>query len=352
LAALAVYLLMIVAMFASQVFRYRRLATVAERQQIKWFVLALAAVVAGYAVSQAAALAVQELGLRPAGASGALMFILWLVSTLGYQVPYALLAVAIGAALLRHRLWDVDLVINRSLVYSALTTVLAIMSAIIMPLVNRLLAGLAGKVSPFLALAVTAAFPILAFQPLRTRLQRFVDRKMKPEDVTFDEVGGLLDLQVQALFPSGRLLGTLVDSVAAQLDLASAAAYVTGAEGRLTLARETPAGRGSPPELALEAAVRDKLGQGLVVAPPDSSDFSFFVPLTAAGGPARELCGVLALGRRQSGKGYATALERGLQKLGTDAGKALYVAGLRESGRPAIEDRIENLERRLAALKL
>lgn len=351
LPALLAYMLMIVAMFGAQVYRYRRIATPAEREQIKWFVLALASVVVGYAVSQVAALAVGALGQRPAGVSGVVVFILWQISTLGYQIPYALLAVAIGLALLKHRLWDIDIVINRSLVYSTLTTLLAIMSAIILPLVNRLLAKLVGHVSPLLALAVTAAFPILAFNPLRTRVQRAVDRRMKPEDVTFDETSDLLGLEVQAWLGPRELMATLVSSVAGQLNLASASAYAPEADGRLVLAQETPLGSGSPPELSFDGEVRDRLLQGKVVVPPEESGFSFFVPLTTVNTPACGLSGILALGARRSGKGYTTPLERGLQVLGVEAGKALYVAGLRESNRRDLEGRLEQIERQIASLK-
>ncbi len=351
LPALAVYMLMIVAMFAAQVRRYRRAASPAEREQIKWFVLALATVVVGYALSQGAALAIQALGRRPGGAPCAVVLVLWQVSTLGYQIPYALLAVAIGLALLKHRLWDVDIVINKSLVYSALTTLLAVMSAIVLPLVNRLLAGLVGRVSSFLALAVTAAFPILAFNPLRMRLQRLVDRRMKPEDVTFDETADKLDLEVRALFPEEKLLATLLESVAAQLSLASAAVYAPGPGGKLVLAREAPDGSGSPPDLLLDGGTRDKLSGGQVVATEDSPDFSFLVPLVADRAAAGGLDGVLALGRRPDGRGYTTPLERGLRELGLQAGRALYVTRLREANRPAVEDRLDRLERAVASLK-
>ncbi len=351
-AALIVYMAMIVAMFAAQLRRYRRVATPAEREQIKWFVAALASVVVGYAVSQIAALAIGELGRRPAGVSGVVVFVLWQISALGYQIPYALLAVAIGRALLKHRLWDIDIVINRSLVYSSVTTLLGIMSAIILPLVNRLVGRLAGKVSPVLALAITAAFPILAFNPLRARVQRFVDRRMKPEDVTFDETSDLLGLELQAGLGPNELLGTLVGGVAGQLDLASAAAYAPeGESGRWALARETPRGAGSPPELALDEGARTVLGRGGLVSPPDGSAFSVLVPLAACRAPGGALDGVLALGRRRSGKGYTTPLERGLRLLGTEAGKALYVARRREADRSGLEDRLERIERRLETLK-
>jgi hypothetical protein len=330
-AALAAYLLMIVAMFGSQLYRYRRVATPAQREQIKWFIVALASVVVGYAVSQIAALIINGLGASPTRTSAVAVFILWQISVVGYQIPYALMAVAFGLALLKHRLWDVDIVINQSLVYSALTAILAVMSAAILAVLTTLIGKIFGNVSRLLAVAATAAFPVAAFNPMRQRIQRFVDRKMKPEEVSFAETSGLLSLEVQALLPPGDMMGTLVRAVAGQLDLASAAAYTPTEEGGLALAQETPGGAGLPAELPVDEATRDGLRQGRLVPMPEGSGFSFLVPLTTSRTLGHAFCGVLALGPRRSGRGYTTPLEHGLQQLGIEAGKSLYVAQLRES---------------------
>jgi hypothetical protein len=326
-AALAAYLLMIVAMFASQWHRYRRIATPAQREQIKWFVVALACVVAGYAVSQTASLLVNG----PTRASNVAVFILWQISVVGYQIPYALMAVAIGLALLKHRLWDIEIVINQSLVYSALTAALAVLSAAILAVTTTLIGKIFGNVSKLLAVAATAAFPVAAFNPLRQRIQRVVDRKMKPEEVSFGETSALLGLEVQALLPPAELLGTLVQAVAGQLVLDSAAVYVPAADNSLSLAQETPPGAGSPAGLSIDEAARDGLRQGRLVPMPESSGFSFLVPLMTSRTLGHAFCGVLALGRRRNGKGYTTPMEHGLRQLGIEAGKALYVARLRES---------------------
>ena len=326
-AALAVYLLMIVAMFLSQMRRYRRIATPAQREQIKWFVMALAGVVVGYAVSQTAALLVNG----PTRASNVAVFILWQISVVGYQIPYALMAVAIGLALLKHRLWDIEIVINQSLVYSVLTAALAVLSTAVLAVTTTLIGKIFGNVSKLLAVAATAAFPVAAFNPLRQRIQRLVDRKMKPEEVSFGETSALLGLEVQALLPPAELLGTLVEAVAGQLGLDSAAVYVPAAGDRLSLARETPAGAGSPGDLPIDESTRDGLRQGRLVPRPESSGFSFLVPLMTSRTLGHAFCGVLALGPRRNGKGYTTPMEHGLRQLGIEAGKALYVARLRES---------------------
>lgn len=351
-AALLVYLLMIVAMFGSQVRRYRRVATPAEREQIKWFVAALASVVVGYAISQVAALFVNGLGQTPARASAVVVFILWQISILGYQIPYALLAVAIGLALLKHRLWDIELVINQSLVYSVLTAVLAAMSAAILAVLTSLIGKIFGNVSKLLAVAMTAAFPLAAFNPLRTRIQRLVDRRLKPEEISFGETGALLALEVQALLGPGEVLGTLVRAAAEQLNLVSAAAYTPAAGERLVLANETPPDAGSPPELPIDDATRDSLQRGMVVPTPDGSSFSHFVPLTIARTLGHGLCGVLALGPRRTGKGYTTPMERSLRELGVEAGKALYVVQLRESSLKGMEGGLDGSGRQAGPPKL
>ena len=351
-AALLAYVLMIVAMFGSQVYRYRRVATPAQREQIKWFVAALASVVVGYTVSQVAALFLSGLARDPAHASPVVVFILWQLSLLGYEIPYALLAVAIGLALLKHRLWDIEVVINRSLVYSALTAALGVMTAAVMAVLTTLIGKAFGGVSKLLAVAATAAFPVATYNPLRARIQRFVDRRMKPEEVSFAETSSLLALEVQALLPPADLLATLVRAAAGQLNLSSAAAYTPSDDGRLVLARETPAGSGAPPELPVDEATRDILRQGRIVPTPEGSGFSHFVPLTTARTLTHSLSGVLALGPRQNGRGYTTPMERSLRDLGVEAGKALYVAQLREANRKGTEGGPDGLERQAAPPKV
>jgi hypothetical protein len=88
-----------------------------------------------------------------------------------------------------------------------------------------------------------------------------------------------------------------------------------------------------------------------LVIPPEDSGFSFLVPLTTAKTHTHDLCGVLALGPHRSGKGFTTPLERGLQELGVEAGKALYVAQRRESSLKGMEGRLEKLERQITSLK-
>jgi hypothetical protein len=88
----------------------------------------------------------------------------------------ALVPVAIGIALLRYRLYDVDVIINRTLVYGVVTAVLAGAFAALSVLTQRLTLAVTGHQSE--AAVVLAALVVTAlFQPVRSRVQRLVDRR-------------------------------------------------------------------------------------------------------------------------------------------------------------------------------
>ena len=152
-----VYFLLLFASAASLVVRFRRSGSVG-RQQIKW--LALAAV----------AIPVWFLTNAPVQAAVPTLFIVldaFIVSTL---IP-----LAAGIAILRHRLYDIDVVINRALVYGVLTASLALVYFGGIAALQGLLRALTGQESSLVVVASTLAIAAL-FSPLRRRIQGFIDR--------------------------------------------------------------------------------------------------------------------------------------------------------------------------------
>jgi hypothetical protein len=83
------------------------------------------------------------------------------------------------------------------------------------------------------------------------------------------------------------------------------------------------------------------------VLPPEGSAFSLYIPLVIARAARPDFLGVLMLGPRNSGEGYPTVLLNSLRKLGCDAGKAIYLAQLRERLGQNGMDRRAALERDL-----
>ena len=152
----------LLAALASLVARFRR-ARGQERQQLKWLTYAAALAIAAYLTSiLVAALVPGELG----GLLRALQ-----------AFAFALLPIAIGVAVLRHRLYDIDLLINRTLVYGALTATLALVYIGGVVLLQRAAGWLTGQEgSPLAIVASTLAIAAL-FQPLRRRIQAIIDRR-------------------------------------------------------------------------------------------------------------------------------------------------------------------------------
>ncbi len=87
---------------------------------------------------------------------------------------------ALAIAILRYRLFDIDVIINRALVYGTLTATLAIIYAVcvigLQALIQPVIGGVAGQTSPLAIIGSTLASGAL-FQPLRTRIQAFIDRR-------------------------------------------------------------------------------------------------------------------------------------------------------------------------------
>jgi hypothetical protein len=155
----------------SQIHRYRRTSNPVQRQQIKWVVFGISAALTGFLGIDAVLSAVAPVPAQP----GELVAHLIGYTLVTYLVVL-LIPVTIGIAVLRHHLFDVDLVINRTLVYGTLTATLALIYIAIIVLLQLGFRTLTGQVSQLAVVASTLAIAAL-FNPLRWRVQNFIDRR-------------------------------------------------------------------------------------------------------------------------------------------------------------------------------
>jgi hypothetical protein len=141
--------------------RYRRAGQV-ERQQLKWLVFVLTLALVGGLV--AAALN----SVAPAVANSVGLLVL---AEVALGVP-----IAVGAAILRYRLYDIDRLINRTVVYGLLTVLLGVIYAGIVLTLGQLFGGLGDDPPSWVVAGATLAVAAL-FQPARRRIQQGVDRR-------------------------------------------------------------------------------------------------------------------------------------------------------------------------------
>lgn len=171
-AAYAILPLLPLCMLASAlslVIRYRRSGN-EQREQIKWIASSALAVVVVYMVTLV-------ISLLSAGGWFVEGNPLWL-TLLQYAALMSLTAIpiAVGFAVLKYRLYDIDLVINRALVYAPLSATLAGAYFGSVVVLQSLLRALTGGESQLAIVASTLAIAAL-FDPLRRRMQAFVDRR-------------------------------------------------------------------------------------------------------------------------------------------------------------------------------
>jgi hypothetical protein len=146
---------------SSTIFRFRRSGG-RERLQLKWVAYTAALTAASFLVSFVLPNSV------PQALQDAVFF-------LGVAA-FAAIPVAAGIAILRHRLYDIDLLVNRTLVYGSLTVTLAALYLGSVVLLRGLVFGFTGRSSQLVVVASTLAVAAL-FGPLRRRIQSAIDRR-------------------------------------------------------------------------------------------------------------------------------------------------------------------------------
>jgi hypothetical protein len=158
--------LVLVVAAASSVFMRLRRAKGVERQQIKWFAYATAAAVMGLVLAEVIP-DVIEVPLWFERIGNAIFLLL---------IPA--IPISIGIAILRYRLYDIDIIINRTLVYGSLTAILASVYFGVVTVTQTLLSTVTGQ-ERLPQLVVVASTLVIAalFNPLRRRIQSFIDRR-------------------------------------------------------------------------------------------------------------------------------------------------------------------------------
>jgi hypothetical protein len=197
---------------AAQVYRYRYYSSPGERQQTKWVVWGFGLAVAGFFVFNLWWEVVPA--LRRHGAERLLYLLL------GYPLlsllPLLLAPLALAFAALRYRLWDIDVIIRRTLIYATVTAVLAGLYYGSVVALQEGLRALTGQGSA-LAIAVSTLAIALLFSPMRSRAQKLVDqrfyrRQYDGEKVLADFAGVARD-EVDLEQLAGKLLDVVEETM-------------------------------------------------------------------------------------------------------------------------------------------
>jgi hypothetical protein len=152
----------------AQVYRYVRVSAPVHRQQTKWVVFAMA--VAGGGLLGTMAVGNYVPAIDQSGPLGQM------ISTTLLEGFILLIPLSIGVAIVRSGLYEIDVIINRTLVYGSLTVVVVALYFAGIVLLQRVFVALTGERST-LAVVVSTLLIAALFSPLRRSIQSFIDRR-------------------------------------------------------------------------------------------------------------------------------------------------------------------------------
>jgi signal transduction histidine kinase len=267
----------------AQVYRYRRVSNATQRQQIKWVVFGLAAAVLAFL-----GVSVALSGFAPDPTSPSTLVAFLVRDALGHAAML-LIPLSIGVAILRYRLWDIDLIINRTLVYGTLTASVVLLYVLVVGGLGALLQVQGSLIISLLATGLAAVM----FAPLRYRLQRGVNKLMYGERDDPYAVLSRLGSRLESTPAYDAVLPAVARTVQEALKLPYAEIQLQRKDGF-----ETVATAGDPGENALR------------------------LPLVYGG----ETVGRLVLGPRAGEEGFADAERRLLEDLAHQIGASAHAA--------------------------
>lgn len=218
----------------AQIYRYRRVSGPVERQQTKWFLGALGLYLVTFFVGN---LLLGAVGALDEAATGDRVKLAWTLFEFATGLAGLCVPIGLTVAILRYRLFDIDIIINRTLVYGGLTTAVIGLYVLVVGYLGQLFRTGANLAISLVATGLVAVL----FQPLRQGLQRGANRLLYGERDEPYAVISRLGRQLEATVAPGTILPTIVETVAGALRLPYAAiALGSGAECTLGAATGTP----------------------------------------------------------------------------------------------------------------
>jgi signal transduction histidine kinase/CheY-like chemotaxis protein len=317
----------------AQILRYRGTTDPVLRQQIKWFAFGASAAILGWLEPS-----ISQLLLPVSDNPGTLGILQTLASAPLTSLLIFLFPLSLGVAMSRYRLWDLDVLINRTLVYGSLTAVLGLVYFGIVLLLQGLVRAVTGQQSDVVQVASAVVIAAL-FNPLRQRLQQLIDRRFYRERVDIRRALTAFSRELRTIIELPELLRVLVSRVGDLLHVTHGAVFLRSTDGTFRRAEGRDLPDSARATLPLDAELLAQLRRGEAVTRTRDPMFPLLVPLIALRAGHADLVGVLALGPRRSGQGFSQDDVVLLLGLVDQAGTAVGVAQLIQEKQEVARDK-------------
>jgi len=167
----------------SQIYRYIKVSDPIERLQTKWVVFGFTLMAGGFIIVGS----LELMGVLPNS----------ILSDFIFPLVSLFLPLSVGISILRFRLWDIDIIIRKTLVYGALTATLAVIFFGSVVLLQRLLGTLSGADNSPIAIVISTLAIAALFTPLRRRIQNDIDRRFYRKKYDAQETLEAFSIQVR-----------------------------------------------------------------------------------------------------------------------------------------------------------
>lgn len=348
----------------AQMFRYRHVSSPVQRQQTKWALIGLAA-----------AVAVPIIVLADIGATGgnpalpnilaqrvddsffAASLLARLAGLTFIRLGTILFPLSFAIAILRYRLWEIDVIFNRTLVYGALTAILAALYFGCVMALQQIFGATTGHTSPLVIAASTLAMAAL-FNPLRRRVQDWINRRFYRGRYDIAQQLAIFSATLRDEVDLPRLVERLEGVIWETIQPAYAVTWLRGRTGFSVC--QPDAGARPEMEISLSDPLVEHVRRAAGVVEIDrlaldspatrrirAGGVKLIVPLVSQG----EFVGWLSLGPRLSEQGYSADDRALLTNLAGQVAPAMRVAQLaRAQQAEALERERVNQEMRVARL--
>lgn len=213
---------LIVSLIALHIYRYRRILTYREREQTKWVIFGFAVALGGFVASSIAV----HIVLPEAVAQSTVVNVL-LTGTIA-NAFLLLIPISIAIAVLRTRLYDIDIIINKALVYGTLTGSLGALYAGMILAMASLAGALTGRATyQPLALVISTLAIAALVRPFRRRIQSVIDRRFYRRKYDAEKTLGRFTATLRSEVDLEQIREQLIDIVEDTMQPAQASLWLS-----------------------------------------------------------------------------------------------------------------------------
>jgi hypothetical protein len=303
-----------------QLYRYSRSRTPLQRQQTKWVVYGVTTSVVGDLIFH-----LPWVVLRLQHGPDLLVLLIHQPFFIASQLA---VPISIGFSVMYYRLWEIDLVVSRTLIYGLVMSAAAVLWEAINLTAQKMIQTAMGPAAATFSTGIATVATGLVLKPMYEKIKTTIDQKLRPEDIDLTNDFPEFTAEFRARVPLATLLDVLANHTRRVFNVADAAVYLYDERGNL---RPVETSGMTMEEASLrqpDAGVVAKLSAGKPVALGSADHAELAVALMLPRTKFPDVLGILLLGERHNERGYSAQDLTALEGLGKQAGTTIYFARL------------------------